>query len=54
MRTGKRITVVLASGLLLTVSSCATDFGYYLLNALIEYLPEFLEALTTTTTTTTT
>lgn len=52
MRTGKWVAVMLTSGLLLSLGSCATDLGYYLIDALADYLPDLLDALGTTTTTT--
>lgn len=52
MKTGKWMAIVLTSGLLLSVGSCASDLGYYLIDALADYLPDLLEAMTDTSTTT--
>jgi proteasome assembly chaperone (PAC2) family protein len=45
MKTGKCMAVVLASGLLLSLGSCMTDVGYYLMSSMSDYLPLLLEAL---------
>ncbi len=45
MKTGKWMTIVLASGLLLSVGSCMADVGYYMMNSMSDYLPLLLEAL---------
>ena len=50
MRFAKWSLLMVSGGLLLTASSCTSDFAYYLLNALAEYLPDYLDSLTTTTT----
>jgi hypothetical protein len=34
----------LASGLLLSMGSCAVDIGYYLLNNVVQYLPDLLSS----------
>jgi hypothetical protein len=48
MKIGKWMTVVLTGGLLLSLESCASDLGYYLLNTLLEYVSDLLDTTTTT------
>jgi len=44
MKARKWIMVVLSGGVLLQLGSCATDLGYYLLDAVLAYLPDLLDA----------
>ncbi|MGD8452526.1 MAG: hypothetical protein PVJ57_11965 [Phycisphaerae bacterium] len=44
MKTGKWALMVLASGLLFGIGSCASDLGYYAVDTLAAYLPDLLEA----------
>jgi hypothetical protein len=44
------LKVACAGGVLLSLGSCASDLGYYVVDALIDYLPDLLAALDTTTT----
>lgn len=53
MTTRRSTVTLLLSGLLLSLGSCATDVGYYLLNAAIDYLPDLIDAWTEASTTTT-
>jgi hypothetical protein len=52
MRARKWAVVALLSGLLLSLGSCATDFSYYLMSAVSDYLPDLLDAWLGTSTTT--
>lgn len=52
MKVWKTTAILLLSGLLVSLGSCATDVGYYLLSALSDYLPDILNTLTETSTTT--
>ncbi|MEW6197273.1 MAG: hypothetical protein AB1601_01220 [Planctomycetota bacterium] len=47
MRARTLMAAMLTGGLLLSIGSCASDLGYYLIDALSEYLPDILEALQT-------
>ncbi len=45
MRARTLMAAMLSGGFLLSVGSCASDLGYYLIDALSEYLPDILDAL---------
>ncbi len=46
----KWIAVLLSGGMLLSLGSCASDLGYYLMDTLIAYLPDLIAAVQDTST----